>query len=319
MSSENSSNSEQDSQALLNTLIIDYLREQKRKRRWRWLFRIFIFLFFVFIFFRVSQLGLDDKSTAGSQPHAGLIDLAGTIFEGRPASADNLTKALANAYRNKNMKGLILRINSPGGSPVQAEYMYNSIRHYQKQFPDIKVYAVCVDACLSAGYYVAAAADEIYASPASLIGSIGVVYNGFGFVDTIAKLGVTRRLQTAGANKGFLDPFSPEKPQDKQHLQSMLDLIHQQFAKRVKEGRKARLHMDNDTFSGFFWTGEQSLGRGLIDGFGSSGDVARVKINVDTMIDYTYKASLFERFAKGMGTAMADEMPSALGIKQGIS
>ncbi|QBR84307.1 S49 family peptidase [Legionella israelensis] len=319
MNNESSSNDKQDSQALLNTMILEYMREQRRKRRWRWLFRIFILLFIIFLFFKINQINMDDKTATILKPHAGLIDLTGTIFEGRSASSDNLVKALDNAYQNKNMKGLILRINSPGGSPVQAEYMYNSIRYYQQKYPDIKIYAVCVDACLSAGYYVASAADEIYASPVSLVGSIGVVYNGFGFVDTIDKLGMTRRLQTAGMNKAFLDPFSPEKPKDKQYLQTMLDLIHQQFISRVKEGRKSRLHIDSDTFSGLFWTGEQSLGQGLIDGFGSSGDVARVKINVDDIIDYTYTPSLFERFAKNVGTAMANELPSALGIKQGIS
>ena len=177
-----------------------------------------------------------------------------------------LLKGIDNAYKNKGLKALILRINSPGGSPVQAEYMYNTVKYYKSKYPEVKTYAVCVDLCASAAYYVAVAADEIYASPASMVGSIGVLYNGFGFVDVMNKIGVTRRLQTSGVNKGFLDPFSPVSEFQKQKLQSMLDLIHQQFINRVKEGRGSRLHIDEDTFSGLFWTGEQALSFGLIDG-----------------------------------------------------
>jgi protease-4 len=216
------------------------------------------------------------------------------------------------------MKAVILRIDSPGGSPVQGDYMYNTVRYFRKKYPDIKVYAVCVDICASAAYYVASAADEIYANPSSLVGSIGVIYNGFGFVDTLQKLGVTRRLQTAGSNKGFMDQFSPVNPAQQKTLQTMLNIIHQQFISKVKEGRGKRLHIDSETFSGLFWTGIQAKEKGLIDGFASSGQLAREIIKIDEAIDYTYKPSVMERMAKNIGTAMADQLPIALGVKPGI-
>jgi protease-4 len=231
----------------------------------------------------------------------------------------NFIKGLNSAYENnKALKAVILRIDSPGGSPVQADYMYNSIQFYKKKYPDVKIYAVCVDMCASAAYYVAAAADEIYANPSSLVGSIGVLYNGFGFVDTMQKLGVTRRLHTAGINKGFLDQFSPDNPAQGQLLQTMLDLIHQQFIDRVKAGRGQRLVIDKDTFSGLFWTGIQAKERGLIDGFASSGQVARDIIKIDRVVDYTVQESVIERFSKQMGTAIANQLPLALGMKPGI-
>jgi protease-4 len=196
--------------------------------------------------------------------------------------------------------------------------MYNTVKFYQKQYPDIKIYSVCVDACASAAYYVAVASESIYASPASMVGSIGVLYNGFGFVDLINKIGVTRRLQTSGSNKGFLDPFSPETDVQKQKLQTMLDLVHEQFIKRVKEGRGDRLHSDDETFSGLFWTGEQALPIGLIDGFASSGQLARDVIKIPKLIDYTHKQTFFDRVSKNIGTAMADELPLSFGLKSGL-
>ncbi|MCL5272648.1 MAG: S49 family peptidase, partial [Gammaproteobacteria bacterium] len=170
----------------------------------------------------------------------------------------------------------------------------------------------------SAAYYVAVAADSIYASPASLVGSIGVLYNGFGFVDGMEKIGITRRLVTSGTNKGFLDPFSPVNELQKQKLQTMLNVIHQQFIKRVKEGRGSRLHEDEDTFSGLFWTGEQALSIGLIDGYASSGQLAREIIKIEKIIDYTQKQNLFERVTQNLGTALADELPLSLGVKPGF-
>ncbi len=318
MNNENSSTSEKDSQALLNQVIIDYMREQKNKRRWRWAFRIFFLLVFIVIFIKAGVLDINKEDITQLTPHVGLIDVKGTIFEGQSAGSDNFVKSLDKAYKSKAMKALLIRINSPGGSPVQAEYMYNGIRHYQKKYPDIKVYAVCVDVCASAAYYIAAAADDIYASPASIVGSIGVLYNGFGFVDAMDKIGVSRRMMTAGKYKGFLDPFSPEQPMDKQKMSTMLDIIHQQFISRVKEGRKGRLLIDDETFSGLFWTGEQSVGRGLVDGLASSGQVVREKIKLDEVVDYTYKPNVLELFAKSMGTAMANQLPAALGVKQGF-
>ncbi len=317
MNNELPPNSNTDSQALLNQIIIDYMKEQKRKRRWRWMMRIILLLLIVFACIYLFFVGNEDSGT-NSKPHIGLIDVSGEIFDHKGANADDFAQGVDSAYKNTGLKALIIRINSPGGSPVQAEYMYSTLRYYKKAYPEVKTYAVCMDLCTSAAYYVAAATDEIYASPSSMVGSIGVAYNGFGFVDLMNKVGVTRRLQTAGVDKGFLDAYSPPNSQQQQKLQVMLDLIHQLFIKRVKEGRGSRLHIDNDTFSGLFWVGEQALTMGLIDGFASSGQLAREKIKIDSLVDYTRKQNLFERVTKNLGTALADELPLSLGIKPGL-
>ncbi|RUR09046.1 S49 family peptidase [Legionella sp. km772] len=315
MNIDHSSNPNIDSQTLLNQIVLDYMKEQKRKRRWRWIYRIIIILLFVFFAYQIMS---DDEEKGGNtKPHVGVIDLNGEISDIK-VNADDFAKGLSSAYKNDGLKALIIRINSPGGSPVQAEYMYNTINYYKKKYPTIKTYAVCVDLCASAAYYVAVAADQIYASPASMVGSIGVIYNGFGFVDVMNKVGVTRRLQTAGVNKGFMDPFSPENDAQKQKLQVMLDIVHQQFINRVKEGRGARLHIDDETFSGLFWTGDQALQKGLIDGFASSGQLARDIIKEDNLVDYTFKPNLFDRVTKGIGAAIANELPESLGLKPGF-
>lgn len=317
MNNELPSNSNMDSQTLLNQIIIDYMKEQKRKRRWKWVMRI-IFLLIIAYFCVYLLFFSGDEGGSSSKPHVGLVDLNGEMSDSKGANADDFARGVDSAYKNKSLKALIIRINSPGGSPVQAEYMYNTLKYYKKKHPDIKTYAVCVDLCASAAYYVAVATDEIYASPASMVGSIGVLYSGFGFVDVMNKVGVTRRLQTAGVNKGFLDPFSPPTEIQKKKLQVMLDLIHQQFINRVKEGRGSRLHIDDDTFSGLVWTGEQSLALGLIDGFSSSGQLARDKIKIEELVDYTRKPNLFDKVSKSLGTAIADQLPLSLGVKPGL-
>lgn len=314
MNTDLPSNPNTDSQTLLNQIVLDYMKDKKRKRRWRWFLRVLIVLALVFGAYHYVN---EDDFSGNAKPHVGLIDLNGEIADGK-ANADDFAKGLDSAYKNEGLKALILRINSPGGSPVQAEYMYNTIKRYKKEHPDVTIYAVCVDLCASAAYYVAVAADQIYASPASMVGSIGVLYNGFGFVDAMSKVGVTRRLQTSGINKGFMDPFSPVSDTEKAKLQVMLDIVHQQFIQRVKEGRGARLHIDDETFSGLFWTGEQALPKGLIDGYGSSGQLARDVIKINELVDYTFKQNLFDRMAKGIGAAVADGLPESLGLKPGL-
>ncbi|MCE0723533.1 MULTISPECIES: S49 family peptidase [Legionella] len=316
MTNNHSSNSTSDSQALLNQIIIDYMKEAKRKRRWKWFMRVIYLLIIAYIVYYVSK-GTNEGVGTNIKSHVGIVDITGEMSETK-ANADDFAKGLDSAYKNPGLKAVIVRINSPGGSPVQAEYMYNIIKFYHKKYPDIKIYSVCVDACASAAYYVAVATENIYASPASMVGSIGVLYNGFGFVDLINKIGISRRLQTSGANKSFLDPFTPETDFAKQKLQVMLDQVHEQFINRVKEGRGSRLHIDNDTFSGLFWTGEQALSIGLIDGLASSGQVAREVIKIPEVIDYTHKQNLFDRVSKSLGTALADELPLALGLKPGF-
>ncbi|MCA0404287.1 MAG: S49 family peptidase [Proteobacteria bacterium] len=313
----NSLDENTNSQTVLNEIVLEYMKEQKRKRRFRWVFRILILFLILFAFYRLFALNDADKSSK-AKPHVGLIDLNGTIFDSQEASAENFAKGLDDAYKNQSLKALIIRINSPGGSPVQADYMFNSLRYYRKKYPDIKTYAVCVDICASAAYYIAAAADEIYANPSSMVGSIGVLYNGFGFVDAMQKVGVTRRLQTAGKNKAILDPFSPTNPEQEQYLQSMLNNIHQIFIDRVKEGRGERLKVNENTFSGLFWTGMPAKEQGLIDGFASSGQLARDVIQIEDVVDYTHKQSVLDRFAKNIGTAMVKDLPLALGMKEGM-
>lgn len=305
-----------DAQATLNQIIIEYLREQRRKRRWRWIVRGIIVLLIIYCYLSVSSLG--DDRVAKSKPHVGLINVDGAISDTDVASADNFAKGLAAAYKSKGLRALILRINSPGGSPVQADYMYNTLQYYRKMYPNIKIYAVCVDLCASAAYYIAAGADEIYANPSSMVGSIGVIYNGFGFVDAMQKLGISRRLQTAGTNKAFLDPFSPTTPEQQQMLQTMLNDVHQQFIAKVKQGRGSRLKIDDQTFSGLFWTGTQAKARGLIDGFASSGEVLRDVIKREEAVDYTYKESIFDRMTRNIGAAVANQLPQALGLKAGL-
>lgn len=305
------------SQALLGQLAMEFLRDKKRQRRHgrlKALLVVGIVLWLTYLIF-----AFDDSSNAVStRPHVGLIDVKGVIMADESASAENFSKAMKKAYDNEDMKALILRIDSPGGSPVQADYMYNTIQYYRKKHVDINVYAVCVDTCASAAYYIAAAADDIYANPSSIIGSIGVIYNGFGFVDTMQKLGISRRLQTAGHNKGFMDQFSPVVPGQEKLLQTMLNIIHQEFISKVKAGRGKRLLIDDDTFSGLFWTGTQAKQRGLIDGFASTGQLARDTIKIEAIVDYSYKESPLEKMAKRIGVAMVNELPEAFGFKPGF-
>lgn len=306
-----------DSQALLHRIVEEHFADKKRKRIWRWV-RNIVVLGLIIVALVLFLCTHHDSLVARSKPHIGLIDLKGEIFDKHSASADNLMKGLTNAYKEVGLKAIILRIDSPGGSPVQADYMYNAIHYYRHKYPAVKVYAVCVDMCASAAYYVAAAADEIYANPSSLVGSIGVIYNGFGFVDAMQKLGVTRRLEIAGRNKGFMDQFSPVNPLQEQNLQAMLDLIHQQFISQVKAGRGKRLKIDDDTFSGLVWTGIQAKDRGLIDGFASSGQLARDIIKIEDVVDYTEKQSMLDQVTKNLGATMVSELPKAFGMRQGI-
>ena len=201
---------------------------------------------------------------------------------------------------------------------MQADYMFNSVRHFKKKYPDVKTYAVCVDSCTSAAYYIAAAADEIYANPSSLVGSIGVLYNGFGFVGAMEKLGISRRLKTSGSSKGFMDPFSPENLEQEKDLMVMLDLIHDRFIKQVKKGRGKRLKTNEELFSGLVWTGVQAKELGLIDGFASSGQLMRKVIKLDSVVDYTEKQSVLDRFASRVGSSMVAEIPEALGMRSGL-
>jgi protease-4 len=291
-------------QEILQRLAFSALREQQRARRWNIFFKI---LFAAFLLISLLLYFPSGISAPGiSTPHTALIEVDGVISAKSPTSAENIKKGLQIAFKNEHIVGVILRINSPGGSPVQAGYINDEIRRLRQKHSKIPIYAVITDICASGGYYIAVAADKIYADKASIVGSIGVLINSFGFVDTMEKLGIKRRLFTAGDHKGFLDPFSPIKESESQHVQKMLANIHEQFIQKVKEGRGDRLKDDPSLFSGLVWTGEQALTLGLIDGLGSSDYVARDLLGAEKIVDYTPKPGLLDRFAGQFGTTLSN-------------
>jgi len=299
--------SEQDSgweKKLITDLAESSLREQKRSRRWGIFFKLATLGYLVALF--VTFADMSATSSSSTSKHTALVDLTGMIAEGELASSDNIASALQSAFEDENTAGIILRINSPGGTPVQAGYIYDEIIRLREKYPDTPLYAVISDMCASGGYYVASAADKIYADKASIVGSIGVRMDNFGFVDAMKKIGVERRTLTAGENKALMDPFSPVNKQANEHLQSMLTNIHQQFIDAVKKGRGDKLKTDIDgLFSGLIWTGEQSLEIGLVDELASSGYVAREVIGEEDIVDFTQTDDVLERFAKRIGATTA--------------
>jgi protease-4 len=279
------------------------LKEQMRARRWSIFFKFLVFAYITFMLFLFVEPDFTGAKLASK--HTALIDLNGIIADNEDASADNIISSLRSAFEDGKTAGVILRINSPGGTPVQAGYIYDEIVRLRKLHPDIPLYAVISDMCASGGYYVASAADRIYADKASIVGSIGVRMDNFGFVGTIDKLGIERRTLTAGENKALMDPFLPVDPEQQKHMQAMLDNIHQQFIDAVKKGRGDRIKDDKKLFSGLIWTGEESLKLGLVDELGSAGYVAREVIGAEDIVEYTVTEDLFERLASRVGTTMA--------------
>ncbi|HMN21518.1 MAG TPA: S49 family peptidase [Ottowia sp.] len=286
------------------------LRERRAVRRWRMAKSLLWMLLFAALVWAVAA---DAWRTAAapSGPHTALVSIRGEIADRGEASAENVLPALRSALEDPGSRALVLLINSPGGSPVQAGLINDEIRRL-RALHDKPIYAVVEETCASAAYYIASAADDIYVDKASIVGSIGVLMDGFGFVDAMHKLGVERRLLTAGANKGFLDPFSPQTETQKHYAQAMLDQIHQQFIDVVKRGRGERLKATPETFSGLFWTGEQAIGLGLADGYGSLDSVARDVVKQEKLVDYTNKENLAERFAKRFGAAFGEGAVRAL-------
>ena len=289
-------------QNLVNRIAREFLAEQRRARRWGIAFKLFaaVVVSVLLVVYLSDSTDIATGSLDGGK-HAALIDIHGIIAAAEPAGADYVTASLRSAYEDGNTAGIILRINSPGGSPVQAGYVNDEINRLKMEHPDIPVYAVIGDLCASGGYYIAVAADEIYADKASLVGSIGVVMAGFGFVDTLNKLGMERRVYHAGDNKAFLDPFAPQRDEEVAHLDTLLDGVYRQFVEIVKQGRGERLADDARIFSGLLWTGEQSLDLGLVDGLGNADYVAREVIGTDDIVDFTYRDTLLEQFSKELG------------------
>ncbi|MBL0122347.1 MAG: S49 family peptidase [Betaproteobacteria bacterium] len=297
---------------VLEKLAFESLAEQRRSRRWKVILSLG-WLSFMFLLLFVAMGWAGGKHEAGTlEKHTSLIELKGVIAADSKASADKIIGALQQAYKDKNTQGVVLRINSPGGSPVQAGYINDEIRRLRAKHKDIPFYVVVQDVCASGGYYVAAAADKIFVDKASIVGSIGVLMDGFGFTGVMDKLGVERRLITAGQNKGFLDPFSPANPEQQKLAGEMVAEIHQQFIKVVKEGRGKRLKETPDTFSGLVWSGEKSVELGLADGLGSLDYVAREVIKAEQVVDYTPDDTFSEQLARKLGASAAETIWSKL-------
>jgi protease-4 len=290
---------------LIEKLAQDAVIEQRRRRRWGIFFKLLGFAYLTVILVAAMDLGGGDRLGDGKE-HTALVQMTGVIRERGDANAEHLIGGLQSAFEDKGTKGVILLINSPGGSPVQAGIINDEMYRLRAKYPKIPLYAVVEDVCASGGYYVAVAADRIFVDKASIVGSIGVLMDGFGFVGSMEKLGVERRLLTAGTNKGFLDPFSPQNAEQKTHAQEMLDEIHQQFISVVRKGRGKRLKETPDMFSGLMWTGAKSVELGLADGFGNVESVARDVIKAEDVRDYTVKPNLAEKFAKQLGANMAE-------------
>ena len=304
--------------SLINRMAVEYVRDQRRGRRWGNIFKLLILLYLIgLLVVALSRNAWEGLKSA--EDHSALIQVKGVISAETEASADRVISALREAFKADHVKGVILRINSPGGSPVQAGYINDEIRRLKEKYrqekgKDMPVYAVAVDLCASGAYYIAVAADKIYADKASLVGSIGVRIDAFGFEEAMKGIGIERRLLTAGANKGILDPFSPLPAAQRQFIQGVLDDLHRQFIAAVKTGRGDRLKGGEEVFSGLFWSGDQAVALGLVDGLGSSSYVARDLIGAETLVDYTKKKGLFESFSERLGASLAQGLLEVLSL-----
>ena len=298
---------------LLERFARESLAEKRRARRWNLVLRIAWLAFFV----TIAVLWADPRwlhpESAGR--HSALVEVSGIISDEGDVSADRIIAALQAAFADSDTAGVIVRINSPGGTPVQAGYINDEIARLRALHPDTPLYAVITDVAVSGGYYVAAAADAIYASRSSMVGSIGVLMDGFGFVDAMQKIGVERRLIVAGEHKGFLDPFSPAAEEEVAHLRSMLGEVHDEFVAAVKRGRGDRLADDTDVFSGLIWTGVRGKELGLVDDFGSSSHVAREVIGAEDIVDFTVRPSHLDTIADRLGAGVARTLGAVLGLE----
>ena len=295
------------SSSTLDNTLRDLIKELKTKRRWGFAFKLIGWLIIVGLL--ASLLTGQHKQITGN--HTAMVRLDGIIAAGYDASAENVLEGLRGAFESESAKGVILAINSPGGSPVQADMLYREIQRLKSQYNKPMV-AVISDLGASGGYYAAVAAEQIYANPSSIVGSIGVLMNGFGFVGLMEKAGVQRRLLTAGENKASLDPFSPVNEKEQEHAKTVIDGVHQQFIDVVRESRGSRLKPDDEIFSGQFWNGQQAFELGLIDGFKTYWTVARDDIGEPTIIDYTLKPDVLERFSQTLGASIAKHFKLSL-------
>lgn len=300
--------------SLIEKALLENVKEQRRARRWRGFYKFLIFAFIAIVIFMAFS-GKSTKQTILKE-HVAQIDLTGEIGMQHEIESDNVISSLQRAFNEQRTKAIVLRINSPGGTPVQSAYIYDEILRLRKLHPNKKVYGVISDICASGAYYVAAACDGIYANPSSMIGSIGVLMPNFGFVETMKKLGVEQRSLTAGKNKLFLDPFSEKDEDQVRFAKTLLEDIHTQFIKAVKKGRGDKLKGNDDVlFTGLIWTGDQALALGLIDGLGDAGYVKREIIKLDETVDYTQTTNIFDKMFSKFGVTVGKQLAVELGIK----
>jgi protease-4 len=299
--------------ATIEKLLMATVVEQRRARRWRIFFR-FAGLAVALLFLGVALGIVRPPETATVGRHTAVVEIDGVLESGGESDAESVNASLRAAFKDAATVGVVLRINSPGGSPVQAGLIADEIRRLRALHPNVPLYAVVEEICASGGYYVATAADRIYVDKASLVGSIGVLMDGFGFTEAMGKLGVERRLLTAGENKGFLDPFSPLSDAQREHARRMLGVIHQQFIDTVKKGRGDRLKDSPELFSGLVWTGATSVELGLADAIGSVRSVAREVVKAEDLVDFTRRPNIAERLAKRAGMAAGQVIARELGV-----
>lgn len=296
---------------LITKLAESSLVEQRRARRWGIFFK-FAFLLYLLLFLFV-MIGGSTEDTLSDEPFTALVTLDGAIMDDTPANADTVIEGLREGFESEHSKAVILRINSPGGSPVQSNYIYQEMLRLRAKYPDKPLYAVVSEMAASGGYYVAAGATKIYADQASIVGSIGVRMDGFGVVDAMKMLGIEYRELTAGDHKALLSPFVPVNPEEKAHMEGLLNEVHQQFIKAVKEGRGDRLKLDTPgLFSGLIWTGQQSVDLGLIDGLGTVESVARDVVKVEKVVDVTSEESVLDRLLGRLGVAVSAGVSTGL-------
>ena len=296
---------------VLEKLALEAVAEQRRSRRWGIFFKLLGFGYLAVVLGLVVDWGQTERLAEGAKFTA-LVNLTGVIKAKGDANAEHVISALQAAFEDKHTAGVILRINSPGGSPVQSGIINDEMQRLRAEHPEIPLHVVVEDVCASGGYYVAAAADKIFVDKASIVGSIGVLMDGFGFTGSMEKLGVERRLLTAGQSKGFLDPFSPQNESHKDHAKQMLDEIHQQFIDVVRKGRGKRLKETPEMFSGLMWSGAKSIELGLADGYGTVDSVARDVFKASDVRDFSVKQNFAEKFAKQFGADLAESMASVL-------
>ncbi len=295
---------------VIEKLALAAITEQTRARRWGVFFKSLMFVYLIAVFGVAMYPKLKQDIGVDSKDHTAVIDVVGMIAEGKDANADSIIESLRNAVKDKHTKGIILHANSPGGSPVQSSYVYEEIRKIKKEHPELPIYAVVSDICASGCYFIVSASDKIFVNPSSLVGSIGVLMDGFGFVDGMQKLGVERRLFTAGAHKAMLDPFSPSKEDETQYIQGLLNQVHQQFIGAVKAGRGDRLKENPDMFSGLVWTGEEGVKLGIVDGVGNQDYVAKELIGAETQVDFSRQEHLLDKIAGKLGASFGQVIGS---------